>query len=695
VAQGYAGRPDLTERSFVPDPFSDTPGARMYRTGDLGRKAPDGTLMFIGRADDQVKIRGFRIEPKEVEQAILALRAIRDVAVVADSGDAGGKRLSAHVVLAPEESCTPEEIRAQLRSRLPDYMIPARIRCTAALPRTTSGKIDRNALRDAPDPRPQTAPPVPAPVPTTPEPGGLTGDRKVLAEVWAEVLGVESVGPDDDFFALGGDSIRAIRAIALAESRGVGMSLADLFDCPTIDGVCPPVPEDSPASTHPAEAPGMAPESDLPEQPPLPAGTVEAYPATLLQLGLIFEAAEQPSLYHDVVSHRIEARYDREALESALRSVAARHPVLRTRFDLGSADRPMQLVEREPRIPLTVRDMREADPGTREQTVDAQIHDAGLPFDVEAGPLLRVYVARLDDTEFQLTYGFHHAIMDGWSESVFLTELISAYESCLSGGTPDPAPQPTTGFREFVRLEDDVLRSPQSRDFWLRRCKDLGTAPGQVRSRSAERHRVSRTLPADLRGALEERGRQLRVPFKSLLVAAHLAALGRLTGSDAPVTGLAVNGRPETQDADRLVGLFLNIVPVTVDLGTASWGDLVQQAARAERELLPHRRYPYPALRDLAGGPLFSTVFNYVHFHLQSELTGQRAVRVRESRLFDKASHPLMVDLAQDPADGTLTVYATGDTALWDPRSLEDVCERHHLMLRSLADDPTAVPALG
>ncbi len=230
LARGYLGRPELTAQRFLPDPFSSEPDARMYRTGDLVRWRPDGTLEFLGRMDDQVKIRGFRIELGEIESVLASHQAVRETAVVARSDQAGDKRLVAYVVPAADPPASLDELQGFLRKRLPGYMVPAALVTLDKLPLTANGKIDRRRLPEPGDARPHLHAAYVAP---------RTPAERILAEVWAEVLGLDRVGIHDNFFAIGGASITSLRIVARAQEAGLSadpslLSPELLFEHPTI-----------------------------------------------------------------------------------------------------------------------------------------------------------------------------------------------------------------------------------------------------------------------------------------------------------------------------------------------------------------------------------------------------------------------------------------------------------------------------
>jgi amino acid adenylation domain-containing protein len=254
VAQGYLRRPELTRERFVPNPFAhpgDADSGRMYRSGDLGRFRADGDIEYLGRADQQVKIRGHRIEPAEVESALRQHAAIRDAAVVAREDGAGDQRLVAYVVGTSAPLPAGSDLRAFLRRTLPDAMVPAEIVALDALPLTSNGKLDRGAL---PPPLPENV------LRESGSPPPDDPDQAVLAEIWSDTLGIRPVGASDDFFALGGDSLRAARVMArVRDAFGVELALGAMFECRTIVRLAAKIQSARGSETGSLKRPGIVP----------------------------------------------------------------------------------------------------------------------------------------------------------------------------------------------------------------------------------------------------------------------------------------------------------------------------------------------------------------------------------------------------------------------------------------------------
>ena len=404
VARGYHRRPELTAERFIPDPFSATPGARLYRTGDVGRWRPDGTLEFLGRADRQVKIRGYRIEPGEIEHALLGHPDVARAVVLVRDDPAGGAKSLIACVVAREGRPAPseEDLRVHLRRTLPAHMVPAAMRPVNGIPLTANGKVDRAALLAA--------------LPAAGAPAHVAPGNPVeaaLAEVWADVLAVDRVGVDDDFFARGGDSLRAIQVLARLQDRGLTFAVHEIFAHQTIRALAPHVTRHDAARAGDPTAPFSLISDE--DRRRMPAAVDDAYPLARLQAGMLFHSQEDASgTYHDVFSFHLEAPLDRAALAAAFASELARHPVLRTSFDLAGFSEPMQLVHREASLPQEELDSLEhLAPAEQDAAVqDFIARVKARPFTWERAPLMRLSLHVRGPRSFQLTLSFHHAILE-------------------------------------------------------------------------------------------------------------------------------------------------------------------------------------------------------------------------------------------------------------------------------------------
>ena len=642
VARGYLNRPDLTAERFVPDPLSRQPGRRLYRTGDLAREVHGDDLEYQGRADEQVKVRGFRIEPGEVNAALARHSAIRESVVLAREDARGEKRLVAYCVCNGFARPASGDLHEFLKEKLPSHMIPSAFVFLDALPLTPNGKIDRKLL------------PVSDLIVPEPEASFLaprTNIEQALAEVWAETLGLRRVGIDDNYFVLGGDSILSIRVRAGMLGRGFDFSLEQLFRHPTIRGLAEHVKD---AEKHLPEE-FQQPFSLLSEEDRrnLPAAIEDAYPVSRLQAGMVFHSEYSPDYLIYISSLRVRLPLDIEKLQSALDQMANVHEMLRTSFALTGFSEPLQLVHRTTHLPLLVEDLRHLSPAEEKSRIAEWItNEMRRRFDWAEAPLLRFHLHLFADDSVQFTMS--EPFFDGWSVASFFTEFFERYVALLNGKSISTE-RLAASYRDFVSLEREALHSEQCRNYWATtlagaKASRLTRRPfTQSDADTREVLRVEVPVSAEVSAGLKRLAQFIEVPLKSVLMASHLKVLSLLTGQPDVVTGLLINGRPETADGERILGAFLNTVPLRLNLSGATWADLAQRAYAAENELLLFRRYPIQELQRVHGAEqLFDTVFNYTHFHVTDRLRGVEGLEVLDVDGTEQTYYPLTVQFNMD-----------------------------------------------
>lgn len=681
LSRGYFKQPRISADSFVAHPYSPN-GDRLYRTGDLVKWLPCGNLDFVGRADRQVKLRGFRIELGEIEKALLALPAVREALVVVHE-DAGQRQLVAY--LGGDAAELPrEELRATLRRSLPDHMVPAHFIVLPTLPLNANGKIAKELL-------PPLDEAIHAPTGyVAPE----TAKETILVAIWAEVLHRERIGIHDNFFDLGGDSLLALQVKAQASQRGVEFQLSDLFEHQTVHRVALAAREGAAAQPADVEPFSLISPSDIPL---LPDGIEDAYPLSRLQLGMLFHGSydSDAALYQVVMSSTLEAPFEPDAMRTVLAALADRHAILRTRFDLTSFSEAIQIVQRSVEIPLTVVDLSalSIDDAIAEFR-RWQANEVRRAFDLEAAPLLRVMVHYFAPERFQLTLGFHHAIMDGWSDASLVTEFVQRYLAALRG--EEFAAEPLRArYADYVALERAALRSEESEAYWLHslagyaprenlRAMCAPGAPASAPSRLYAEIEVSEETSARLiRFASES-----RVGLKTVLLAAHLYVGAVANGSNDVMTGLVTNGRMEVVDGEKVIGLFLNTVPLRFTLRSETWAELVRRVSLTELTLLAHRRFPLPDILERAGlrGALES-VFNYTNFHVYGEL-GEARDKLTVSNIAGDSSFPLQTNF--EPREGRIYGILSGLEPAYDLDALQRYASCYEQVLRAIAENPIA-----
>ena len=671
VARGYLNRPDLTAERFISNPFSENPEARLYKTGDLARYLPNGDIEYLGRIDTQVKVRGFRIELGEIEAQLNRHPAVRESSVLLREDAPGDKRLIAYIVPNSETTLTTGELHVFLKEKLPDYMVPAAFVLLEAFPLTINGKVDRRAL-----PEPDTARPDLAEAFVAPQ----TAEEKALAEIWEKILGVEKVGIRDNFFALGGDSIRSIQVQSLAQKQGLRFSLQQLFEYQTIEAIVRELKATEFKELEPSKSQAFS--LILPaDKQQIPDNVEDAYPLTALQMGMIFhsEYSQESAIYHDIFSFHLKAPLEIQVLQAAIEYLLKRHPVLRTSFQLTGFNEPLQLVHQKVEIPLQVEDLRHLSNSEREAALNAWFEgERNRHFDWKTPPLMQFQIHRYTQETFQLTFAFHHAILDGWSVGLLLTELFQQYFLLLGTTGGSAAVLPQSAFRDFVALERASVASEEHQRFWKEKLSDCTIAvlprwqkfPREARIRQICTQKVA--IPPEISEGLKQLANWAGVPLKSVLLAAHLRVLSLLCGQSDVLAGLVANGRPEETDGERICGLFLNTLPFRLQLSGGTWIDLVQQVFEAERELLPYRRYPLAEIqRNFGGQPLFETAFNYVNFHVYQGVQTLTNLEVLGGKFLEETNFPLLVQFSLDPFSGKVQLSLEYDSAEFGGEQVE------------------------
>ncbi|HEV8176479.1 MAG TPA: amino acid adenylation domain-containing protein, partial [Gemmatimonadales bacterium] len=436
LARGYLHRPGLTAARFVANPY-DAPGARMYRSGDLARWTPDGKLDYLGRADEQVKIRGFRIEPGEIETVLATHPQISEVAVIARQDQPGTTRLVAYLVPTPDTISDATPDTAQLRSHaaqtLPDYMIPALFVTLDALPRNASGKLDRRAL-PAPDRR-LTEPASEYIAPRTPI-------EHALAEIWAEVLGVERVGVTDNFFELGGDSILSIQLVSRVRKAGFGLTSKDIFFHQTVAELALVV----------TVADGEQDDREV---------VVGPAALTPIQQWLFRTHPVNPHHFNQSMTVELVEDSDERSLELALDALLAHHDALRMRFDQVDGQWRQDNAPPSPTNVLQRVDLSnlagEADQTAAMEKVADDIHAS---FDLRKGPLLKAALFTFGAGRgFYLFLAAHHLVMDAVSWRILLEDLDTTYQQAARGESSLRLAGKTTSFRDWAnRLSEYVAK---------------------------------------------------------------------------------------------------------------------------------------------------------------------------------------------------------------------------------------------
>jgi amino acid adenylation domain-containing protein/non-ribosomal peptide synthase protein (TIGR01720 family) len=633
LARGYHGRAALTAASFVPDPFG-APGSRLYRTGDLSRRRDDGGLDYLGRLDQQLKLRGHRIEPAEIEAALRTLDGVRDAAVVLRHDDGGAARLVAYLV----SDAAPQDGHAQWRDalaeRLPVALIPSAWVVLDALPLTPSGKIDRRSL---------SAPALDAAAAATVAPRNELEAR--LLAIWRTLLPSGTLGVTTDFFAAGGDSIVSLRMVGAALEAGIVLTPRQVFQNPTVEQLARVAQPAAQATESHAEA-DIAIDTALADSLQLSAaeraGLQDLCVATPLQQGLLSLAQRSTrDPYYLQRVFELKGPFAPDAFASAWRTVVARHPALRTDFRWDGLDSPVQLVRRHVDIEIQSLDWSHLTDSEAREALASQWREAQAQgFDFADAAHAQLLLIERNTACRWFVWRFHHAQLDGWSIGLVLRDVLQAYDGALreeSLAVIDATATPAPAFAHYVRWLEQKNGATNGdgaaqkwRDLladWSRTPLPLASAAhSQDHAQSGEPIEHTVRLPLALTSQADRFARDCGVTLNTLIQGAWAWLLSRHANRRDVSFGVTVSGRGDGwPDAGETVGLFINTLPLTVQLppsaSVRTWLNALQTHNLALQELA---QTPLSQLqREITGAanePLFDSIFVFENYPLDAAL---------------------------------------------------------------------------
>ncbi|WP_371524556.1 amino acid adenylation domain-containing protein [Streptomyces sp. NBC_01283] len=685
IARGYAGRAALTAERFVADLYGPA-GARMYRTGDLARWTADGQIEYVGRDDNQVKIRGVRVEPAEIESALATHPDVTQAVVIARStAEEGDRQLVAYVVPATPHADGTDlaaTLRGYLRERLPAHLVPAAVVALDSVPLTVNGKLDREAL-----PAPHFAAAAAGSDPRTPQ-------EELLCELFAEVLHVDRVGVDDDFFALGGHSIMAIKLVNRIRSvLRTEVELRTLFAAPTVAELVPHLDR-----SGAARAP-LAPPATLPARLPLS--------FSQQRLWFLHKFEGRAATYNMPIVLRLSGDLNVRALEETVNDLVTRHEILRTVYR-ETDGRPYQhiLGPQEARIALPVRPVADAD-----KLAGAIVAVARHPFDIASEIPLKAALFGTGPDEFTLVLVIHHIAADGWSATPLAKDLATAYAARARGEAPQWAPLPLQ-YAHYALWQQELLgRDADPDSLFSRQCRywsqQLAGLPETVtfptdRPRPAELDRSGDLLEFALDATLHEGIVSLAratntTPF--MVLQATMAALFTQLGTGTDIAlGSGIAGRID-QNLDDLIGLFVNVQVMRIDTsGDPTFVELLDRTRRTSLAAYTHQDIPFEALveklnpeRSASINPLFQVAlilqntedadFELPGVRVTSEGTGTGTSRYDVTLSLTERFHD------RTAPDG-IHIAVEYSTELFDASTIEMVIARWERLLAAAVLDP-------
>jgi natural product biosynthesis luciferase-like monooxygenase protein/amino acid adenylation domain-containing protein/non-ribosomal peptide synthase protein (TIGR01720 family) len=685
LARGYLGRADLTADSFVPDPFSQDPGARMYRSGDLVRYLPDGNLEFLGRRDDQVKVRGFRIELGEIEAALVEHASVREAVVLArKDGGAVEKRLVAYVVPREDSVFELEDVRRHLHEKLPVYMQPAAFVLLEELPLTPNGKVNRHAL-PAPDETGSGREAV--------EVQPRSHAEELLAGIWKAVLGLDAVGIHDNFFEVGGDSILSLQIIAKARKAGLQLSPKQVFDYPTIAGLA------GAAETAVAV---------LGEQ-----GTVIGeVPLTPVQQRFFEQQQPEPHHFNQAVMLESKEPLDATLLERAVAKLLEHHDALRLRFKQEEGTwRQVNTGSANVNEVFTRIDFSHLPQAEHKSAIEEAAERVQSSLSFSTGPLVRIVMFDLGaGRSSRLLLVIHHLLIDGVSWRILLEDLQKLYAQLSNDQQMELEPKTTSFKRWAEQLSEHALSQQGLRDelaYWLTPERSATMSLPLDNTSGSNTIGASQTFTTTLTAAetaalLHEVPRAYHTQINDVLLTALAQSFSRWTKHRSILVDLEGHGREElfaSTDVSRTVGWFTSIFPVLLEVGEQARPGDDLKSIKEQLRAVPQRGIGYGLLRYLSGDaevsaqlgamPQAEVVFNYLG-QFDQTLSESSPFRIaQESSGHDQSAHNLrqhLLEVNASVAGGQLRINWTYSEEFHHSGTIEKVASHYGEALRTLIE---------
>ncbi len=701
VSRGYLNRPELTAEKFIPDPFK--PENRLYRSGDLGRILPSGEIEYLGRRDRQIKIRGFRIELGEVEYRLLSHPAIKTVHLMLKDNQIGEKDLWAYLVC--EGEVTTAELRNHLALHLPSYMYPTHFLQVDRLPLTDNGKIDQQAL-------------------------SIMGNElkvgtdlllpkshleKELAELWAEVLELIEVGINYNFSECGGDSIKAVRLVTEINRRlDVGLEIKDLYRHQTIKELALCLEElkekgDLGLTSVLQRGRDLLAEfknniaNDQSLLKRLPGGMEDFYPLSPIQLGMVYYSNIKPEepVYHDQFVYPVRfVNFELDKFVQSFKLMMSKHPILRTTYQMRHFAEPIQIVHRELEPVINFADITDLNRQEQEERINRYLkeEDLGEKFRFENNPLWRMQLFRVKNHEYYIIFSFHHSILDGWSVANLIPECLAIYKK-LQSGLEIQIQKLQHSYQDYVALLLGRKKNQEIGAYWQNKLRGYTRSKLPFNLSGKKLHNLYQSkiqrvnLGVELLKKLEEQIKVFGCSGKALFLSAYLYLLRIITTEEEIITGVVTNDRPVMEDSDKILGCFLNTIPLRLKVDKEiSKSELIQQVSAYLIDVKPYEIF-LGDIAELIGernhlqNPIFDTIFNYIDFHVLKDVDSEY-VKTDGNQLTVEPSEMTntLFDLEVSKTLGRLKVWIKYSPNYFTDQDITTALRLYIRILESLAD---------
>ena len=622
VASGYLNREQLTKEKFIADPYQEN--ATLYRSGDLARILSNGELEYLGRKDHQVQLHGFRIELAEIQNQLLSIEEINDAIVLTTTNSQGDA--SIHAYYTVHASINKEAIRNYLTTVLPYYMVPSTFTKLDAFSLTINGKIDTKKL-----PKPGAQPT--NTVNVLPE----NDMEKMLLQLWNQVLETPVSGTDQNFFAIGGDSIKAVRlAGAINGTMHLALDIASLYQHSTIKELAAIlIAKAGYSDTHKL----MAVEASFKELKEevfqdLTLAEIETFedvfPLSDIEYGMLFHSIKDEkytATYHDQFAFELTLpNFNKELFEQAFNYLVEKHEILRTGYHLTNFKEPVRVVRKNCQVNIHFKSLQNLNREGQQKHIEAFIEaDRKIPFTLTEAPLYRPAVFQLTENKIVFVWIFHHVILDGWSSASFLTELNNTYQRLKSGVPYKPVKLKST-YKDFVVREYLAKQNESLQNYWRSELENYNRFRpfSQKKKNSANNlNSITFSLSGEFTNRIKTLSVEKQIPLNHIMFYAYAFMVTSVSYKKSVVVGMVSNNRPSVKDGDKVLGCFLNTLPVNVSKPESK--DWFAYLNTIHAQLTTVRKNGQLSLYEIAKtvgepsndqNPFFDTLFNFVDFHI-------------------------------------------------------------------------------
>ncbi|MCU0289745.1 MAG: amino acid adenylation domain-containing protein, partial [Acidobacteria bacterium] len=682
VVRGYLNRPELTADRFIYQSPITNHQSPIYKSGDLARYLSNGDIEYLGRMDHQVKIRGFRIELGEIENRLLDYDGIKDAVVAAEATNSE-KYLCAYIVPYKEFSITG--LRTHLAAKLPDYMIPAYFIRLEKIPLTSNGKVDRKALPNVhgSDGLREEA--------TSP----TTETENKLVELWANVLGIKP-GINADFFHSGGDSIKAVRLVnAINTGLSTNLKIADIYLHGTIKKLASIIDRDKTGYVYKDEELKKvlveidALKNRLMHAATFPPGIEDIFPMSDIQEGMVFHSLKEKeaALYHDqMVYQPVIKNFKPGILKKAFILMVAKHPILRTVFNLNTFEVPVQLIHRQIPYDIIHEDISYMEKKEQETYLLRFLaEDRKKVFPLDIPPLWRLRTFDLGGDTICVVLVAHHAILDGWSVASLDTELLNTYWQLSVNPAFTPGTLKNT-YKAFILEQAVEKKRGDAADFWRNELDGYKRfelpKPLQTNEDGNKAGRYLYDLGKNLLSKLKETAKVHHTTLKSLCFSAYIYMLNMLSYENEIVAGLVTNNRPLCDDGDKILGCFLNTIPVRIIIPAhISWLNYVRLVDKKLLELKKYERMPFFEIVRImgenaqSGNPIFDVLFNYIDFHVLDQIQEDYGKnRAGKLQVEEKVTTNTAFDFSVSTTLGDFELIISYSESFFNQKMVSDLC---------------------